>query len=176
MNYIPKGHIKRPTMRHFWITVADLPQNVKNNVWVYRHQNKSEAMEALMFKGGRVDAAYVKSSDTYQYNLDALHGYIMDLYYVVAHYLSDAEIAKVFDVLYGGGAQVWHQWLSVDLLMSESFSNRHVKTLKCLQHILSSPHLKFQRNHKCERWFIEERINLSEVKNVFLPEALEGVA
>jgi len=176
MNYIPKGHIKRPTMRHIWVTVADLPQNVKNNVWVYRHQNKGEEMEALMFKGGMVDVAYVKSSDTYQYNLDALNSYIMDLYYVVSHYLSDAEIAKILDILYGGGTQIWHQWISIDMLMSESFSNKHVKTLKCLQYILSSHHLKFQRNHKCERWFIEERINLSEVKNVFSPEALEGVA
>ena len=176
MNYIPKWHIKRPTMRHIWVTVADLPQNVKNNVWVYRHQNKGEEMEALMFKVGMVDVAYVKSSDTYQYNLDALNSYIMDLYYVVSHYLSDAQIAKILDAIYEGGTHIWHQWISIDMLMSESFSNKLVKTLKCLQYILTSPHLKFQRNHKCERWFIEERINLSEVKNVFSPEALEGVA
>jgi len=176
MNYIPKGHIKVPTIKHAFVTTASLPRNVQQCIHVNKHLYKDEKMDNMIYRGSKVDCAYAKQTETYQYNLNALHGYIMDLYYVVAHYLSDAEISKIIDALYGGGSQVWHQWLSMDLLMSESFSNRHVKTLKCLQYILSSPHLKFRRNPKCERWFIEERINLSEVKNVFLPEALEGVA
>lgn len=170
MKYIPHGHIKIPKMRHQWITVADLPQNVKQNVWAYRFNNKGDPVEDIMFRGNKVDSAYVKSSDVYQYNLDSLHSYIMDLYYVVSHYLTDADIAKVLNAIYGGGTKIWHQWISLDMLMSESFSNKHVKTLKCFQYILTSPRLKFHRNSKCERWFEEERINLSEVRNVFLKE------
>ena len=170
MNYIPKGHIKVPTLRHEWVTVADLPQNVKNCVWVNRHLYRDETRDKAIYQGSRVDCAYVKQTETYQYNLNALHSYIMDLYYVISHYLTDADMAKIIDHLYGGGTKIWHQWISLDMLMSESFSNKHVKTLKTFQYILTSPHLKFKRNHKCERWFEEERINLSEVRNVFLKE------
>ena len=176
MNYIPKGHIKVPKIRHEFVTTASLPRNVQQCIHVNKHLYKDEVMDELIYRGRKVDCAYVKQTETYQFNLNALHGYIMDLYYVVSHYLSDAQIAKILDAIYDGGTHIWHQWISIDMLMSESFSNKHVKTLKCLQYILSSHHLKFQRNHKCERWFIEERINLSEVKNVFSPEALEGVA
>ena len=170
MKYIPDGHIKVPSIKHQWVRVADLSQKVKQCVWVNKHLYSDGDKDAKIYEKNRVDACYVKSSETYQYNLDALHGYIMDIYYVVSHYLSDAEISKVFDALYGGGTHIWHQWIAIDMLASQNFSSRHVKTLKALMYILSSPHLKFKRNHKCERWFEEERINLSEVRNVFLKE------
>lgn len=170
MKYIPKGHIKVPTLRHEWVTTADLPRNVQQCVNVNKHLYKDEVLDARIYRGSRVDCAYVKQTETYQYNLNALHSYIMDLYYVISHYLTDADMAKIIDHLYGGGTKIWHQWISLDMLMSESFSNKHVKTLKTFQYILTSPHLKFKRNHKCERWFEEERINLSEVRNVFLKE------
>ena len=170
MNYIPHGHIKVPKIKHQWVTTASLPRNVQQCINVNKHLYKDEAIDELIYRGKRVDCAYVKQSETYQNNLAALHGYIMDLYYVISHYLTDADIAKVLDAVYGGGTKIWHQWISLDMLMSESFSNKHVKTLKAYQYILTSPHLKFKRNHKCERWFEEERINLSEVRNVILKE------
>lgn len=175
MNYIPQGHIKVPTIKHEWVTVGDLPRNVQQCVNVNKHLYKDEKVDEKIYRGRRVDTAYVKQAETYQYNLNALHSYIMDLYYVISHYLTDADIAKIIDHLYGGGTRIWHQWISLDMLMSESFSNKHVKTLKAFQYILTSTHLKFKRNPKCEQWFEEERINLSETRNVFLKEE-RGVA
>ena len=170
MNYIPHGHIKVPTIKHEWVTTASLPRNVQQCISVNKHLYKDEKRNELIYVGKKVDLAYVKQSETYQYNLNALHNHIMDLYYVISHYLTDADMAKILDHLYAGGTKIWHQWVSLDMLMSESFSTKHVKTLKAFQYILTSPHLKFKRNNKCERWFEEERINLSEVRNVFLME------
>lgn len=167
MRYIPQGHLKKPTFEHKWVRISKLPAEMQNVIHVIKNVNSDKDN---FIRGEprhhEVDLAYVRMSDTYEANLDVFKDYLLDLYYVISPYLTDADMAKILDHLYGGGEQKWHQWLSLDMLMASSFVPSHVKTLKAFAYILTSPHLKYMRNTKCERWFKEERINLTEVRNV----------
>lgn len=113
-----------------------------------------------------VNLAYITGSEVYESNLSMLKSYLLDLYYVINQYLSDADMARIFSHVFGGTKNKWQQWFSCDMVGCERFSEHHVTTIKGFRLILKSPHLKLMRNQLSQRWTKEKRISLSEVVNV----------
>lgn len=171
MRYVPRGHLKTPSITHLIVSSDNLrTDNCRNNLYVNMSNHKDE-MGKVFFKEKwhiKVDLAYIVGSDIYTQNLNRLRSYLLDMYYVVNRYLTDSDLGKIVSSVFGGTKHAWTQWFSCDMVKADRFSYKHVITLKAFRYILKSPRLKNCINTKHQKWFTEKRINLSEVENVFI--------